>query len=260
MKKTVSIISLILICFMLVSPISAAFVNPPITDNAGYLYDSEFAELSDRLNALREKYGIEVAVYTEATMSGYDAMSTADDIYDHNGYGAGEDADGILLYISANPREYWFTTHGKGITVFNDVGIEYLKSEIKPLLSYDDYYGAISSYVDNAGMMLEMAANGEPFDEFPTTISYVLFIVGLAVLIPIIVASVLTGIKTARMKTAVANDRASDYMKAGSMQIAVSRDMFLYSRITKTARPKESSSSTHTSSSGRTHGGGGGSF
>ena len=46
---------------------------------------------------------------------------------------------------------------------------------------------------------------------------------------------------------------------AGSMNMAVSRDMFLYSKTIRTEKAK-SNSGTHTSSSGRTHGGSGGSF
>ena len=65
--------------------------------------------------------------------------------------------------------------------------------------------------------------------------------------------------KLKKMKTAEENDYAANYVKPGSMKLSVSRDLFLYSRITKTERPK-SSSGTHTSSSGRTHGGRGGSF
>ena len=61
------------------------------------------------------------------------------------------------------------------------------------------------------------------------------------------------------MKTAVENDYASNYVKPGSLKINASRDLFLYSRITKTEKTK-SGSETHTSSSGRTHGGRGGSF
>lgn len=53
-------------------------------------------------------------------------------------------------------------------------------------------------------------------------------------------------------------------MKAGSMNITESRDMFLYNTVTRTAKPKDNDSgggsSTHTSSSGSTHGGGGGKF
>jgi len=65
--------------------------------------------------------------------------------------------------------------------------------------------------------------------------------------------------KLSKMKTAVENDYAADYEKPGSKRLTVSRDMFLYSRVTKTEKPKNDSGS-HKSSSGRTHGGGGGSF
>ena len=65
--------------------------------------------------------------------------------------------------------------------------------------------------------------------------------------------------KLKKMKTAVENDYAANYMKPGSMNLTMSRDLFLYSRITKTEKPK-GDSGTHTSSSGRTHGGRGGSF
>ena len=61
------------------------------------------------------------------------------------------------------------------------------------------------------------------------------------------------------MKTAVENDYAANYVKPGSKQLTMSRDIFLYSHITKTEKPKNNSGS-HNSSSGRTHGGGGGSF
>ena len=61
------------------------------------------------------------------------------------------------------------------------------------------------------------------------------------------------------MKTAVENNYAADYMKHGNINITMSRDLFLYSRITKTEKPK-SGSETHTSSSGKAHGGRSGSF
>ena len=65
--------------------------------------------------------------------------------------------------------------------------------------------------------------------------------------------------KLAKMKTAVENNYAANYVKNGSKRLDFSRDIFLYSNITKTERPKNNSGS-HQSSSGRTHGGGGGSF
>lgn len=57
---------------------------------------------------------------------------------------------------------------------------------------------------------------------------------------------------------------AENYVRAGSIQVTRRQDHFLYTRTSKSARPKNNSgssgSSTHTSSSGTSHGGGGGKF
>ena len=59
---------------------------------------------------------------------------------------------------------------------------------------------------------------------------------------------------------------ANNYLKNGSLNITESNDIFLYSNVTKTAKPQDndsnsgSGSSTHESSSGNTYGGGGGTF
>lgn len=238
---------------------AAEFTNPPIIDEAGYLTQSQLAELTQKLEVIRQKYNFEVAVVTESEMSGYDAMESADDIYDYHGYGAGANDDGILLYICRDVREYWITTHADGLRVFNDRGITYLKENIEPYLTEDQYYRAIVTFADLAEELLEMAAKGEPYNEKHISTTYLLVVLGGALLIPLIIAKVMTNIKLAKMKTAVENDYAANYVKAGSKRLELSRDIFLYSHITKTAKPKNESGS-HQSSSGRTHGGGGGSF
>lgn len=75
-------------------------------------------------------------------------------------------------------------------------------------------------------------------------------------------AAVIKGLmhkKLCAMKTAVKEDYAGNYMKPNSMNLDFSRDIFLYSTVTKTEKTK-SDSGSHTSSSGRSHGGRGGSF
>jgi uncharacterized protein len=104
-----------------------------------------------------------------------------------------------------------------------------------------------------------MAKDGKPYDEKQYSTKYLIGVIIAALLIPLLVALILMKKKLKKMKTVVENDYAANYVKPGSMKLSVSRDLFLYSRITKTERPK-SSSGTHTSSSGRTHGGRGGSF
>ena len=105
-KKMFSCIILLLMCFSVTVPVWAEFVNPPVIDNAGYLDAEQFNTLTAELNALREKYNFDVAVYTEEVMSGEDETNTADDIFDYNGYGAGSGKDGIMLYVSFYNSRY----------------------------------------------------------------------------------------------------------------------------------------------------------
>ena len=259
MKKILSYVSLILIITSLSFTAFADFENPSIVDDAGYLMQSELADLSGKLDKVRNEYDFEVAIYTESELSSDTAEASADDIYDYGGYGAGENDDGIMLYICRDTREYHFTTHGKGREYVGKNGLIYLESKVLPYLEDDQYYKAFSVYIETADELLSMARDGKPYNEKNLSTKYIIAVVLTCLLAPLLIAYILMKKKLKKMKTAVENDYAANYVKPGSMNISVSRDLFLYSSITKTERPKESSG-THTSSSGRTHGGRGGSF
>ncbi len=259
MKRIFSCLVLLLITTSFVVTAYADFQNPAIVDDAGYLMQSELASLSKELDEVREKYGFEVAIYTESDMTSSTAEASADDIFDYQGYGAGENDDGIMLYICSDTREYHFTTHGKGLKYFNANGLKYLESKIVPHLSGNDYYEAFEEYIETTDELLQMAKDGKPYNEKQYSTKYLFGVIIVCLIAPILIAFWMMKRKLKKMKTAVENDYAANYIKPGSMRINTSRDLFLYSRITKTERPK-SSSGTHTSSSGRTHGGRGGSF
>jgi len=259
MKKIFSCILLLFITMTLLLPAYAAFDNPSIVDEAGYLMQSELASLSKELDKVREKYNFEVAIYTESDMTSDTAEASADDIYDYQGYGAGENDDGIMLYICSDTREYHFTTHGKGLKYFNANGLAYLESKVVPHLSENDYYEAFEEYIETTDELLQMAKDGKPYNEKQYSMKYLFGVIIVCLIAPLLIAFWMMKRKLKKMKTAVENDYAANYIKPGSMRIDTSRDLFLYSRITKTEKPK-SNSGTHTSSSGRTHGGRGGSF
>ena len=259
MKKIFSCALLLLLSLSLLSTVYADFKNPSIVDKAEYLTQAELAELSEKLDAVREKYDFEVAIYTESAMTSATAEASADDIYDYNGYGAGADDDGIMLYICSDTREYHFTTHAKGIEYFNSNGLKFLEGEVLPYLSRNDYYGAFETYIETAGKLVELGELGSPYNKKQYSTKYLVGVIIFCLITPLLIAFFMMKSKLKKMKTAVENDYAANYMKPGSMNIAVSRDLFLYSKTTKTEKEK-SDSDTHTSSSGRTHGGEGGSF
>ena len=67
--------------------------------------------------------------------------------------------------VSIGDREWHITTHGYGMTAFNDDGLAYLKENVEPLLKDENFYGAFDTYADLCQDLLEMAANGEPYTE-----------------------------------------------------------------------------------------------
>ena len=257
MKRFVTIM-IVLLCFVSAITVYADFINPTITDSVGYLTEEQNKELSARLDKIREKYSFDVAFVSEKSLSAVDAQAAADDIYDYNGYGYGENYDGILFYIADSERKYHFSVCGSGETIFNENGLAYLEKKIVPYLKKDNYYAAVKSYADHTEELLEMAAEGKPFNKRQHSMKYILCVVAGA-LLPLILAYFMMHKKLCAMKTAVKEDNAANYMKPNSMNLDFSRDIFLYSTVTKTEKPK-SDSGSHTSSSGRSHGGRGGSF
>ena len=74
----------------------------------------------------------------------------------------------------------------------------------------------------------------------------------------------LTGNMRRKLKTVRKQDQAASYVRQGSMKVTRSNEYYLYSTVSKSAKPKNEDSgggsSTHTSSSGDTFGGSSGKF
>ena len=128
MKRFVTIM-IVLLCFVSAITVYADFINPTITDSVGYLTEEQNKELSARLDKIREQYNFDIVFVSEDRLSAYDAQASADDIYDYNGYGYGENYDGILFYIADSEREYHFSVCGSGETIFNENGLKYLEKK-----------------------------------------------------------------------------------------------------------------------------------
>lgn len=255
------------ICTYYGSPSYDKFFTNSVADETDYLTDDEYEKLKERLNSIREAYNVDVAVAIDEEMWGDTAEQAADDTYDYYFYGAGAGDDGILLYISKEPRNYYITTHGYGATAVTDAGVDYLKETITPHLQNDEYYDAIAAYADGVDWLLDTAAKGEPYDIKGSKSIGKAVLIGIIIslVLSLVIAKILNKGKVEEMNTAREQTDAHGYMRPGSFNLQMSQDVFLYSRIDKEARRQESSSggggsSMHTSSSGRSHSGGGGSY
>lgn len=264
-KKILPLLFALLLCVTMVTP-AAAWEVPLLVDNAGLLTEAEQSELLATLDEISERQQADIVVVTADTLGGKTPMEYADDFYDYNGYGFGENNDGVLLLVSMEDRDWWISTTGYGIYAITDAGIEYISEKFLSDLSDGDYAEAFSTYAELCDDFFTQAKTGQPYDvgHMPKEPFNFAWCLAGALVVGYAVAAIVTGGMKRKLQTVRFQSAANSYVKANSMNVTESRDIFLYTHVDRRPKPKDTSSSggsgTHTSSSGSTHGGGGGKF
>lgn len=299
MKKIISAALAVTLIFALCF---TAFAVPSssgqrVNDLADLLTDYEEIMLTTEINQILFEYDYEVHILTVDSTDGDDISTFADDYYDQNDIGYGDGHDGMVFVISMDTREYWTSTTGVGIDIFNDAVIDYLGNRIVYYLKNGNYYDAFNTYLEEVEQYLyeyENGITGDDYDEYysnfnydnsistePTVTDYIKREIILVVVAFIIALIVVTSMKK-KMNTAVKQTRAGNYLKKDSFKITQGKEVFLYDTVSKVRKPDDDDnsrssggfsssrpsggggfsggSSTHTSSSGVSHGGGGGRF
>ena len=247
MKKFLLVILLALsICAFAVNAVFAA--TPRLVDNAKLLTSSEKSELLSLLNEISERQDMDIVIVTVQSLGDKTPQAYADDYYDYNGYGT----DGILLLVAMDSRDYYISTSGYGITALNDADINYISNRFAGDLGSGSYASAFRTYAELCDDYISEAKRGNPFPLGKNLL--------ISLVIGFLIAFIATAIMRAQLKSVRSKAGATDYVRQGSFCVTRSNDLFLYRRVTRRARPKDSGSSTHRSSSGRSHGGGGGKF
>ena len=239
---------------------------PLLVDDADLLTDSEEEELEAQLDEISDRKQLDVSVVTVNSLDGKTAEAYADDFYDYNGYGYGDDNSGILLLISMEDRDWHMTTCGFGITVFTDAGMDYMQEQFVSYLSDGEYKEAFQKYATLCDDFITQADTGEPYDSnnMPHEPLSPLWIVA-AVVLGFIVSFSLASMKKSKLKSVRRQVAAKEYTKMGSLTLTRNTDQFINRVVTsrRIERDDDSSgggSSVHTSSSGTSHGGSGGKF
>lgn len=246
--------------------VSSAAGKKSVIDDAGLIKASDEKELDKKIkNIQKDKF--DVVILTVKSLDGKSAQDYADDYYDNNDYGLDNEKSGVLFLVSKGDRKYHISTKGAGIKAFTDYGIGRIKEEIKPYLSDGDYFNACDEFLNITKDFVKAYKDGTPYDTdnpYNEEIDYVILEV-IALVIAFVIALISVGIMRLRMNTTKPKGTAMEYIKKGSFKLTSEKDIFMYSTVTKTAKPKDNDNSaggstTHVSSSGSEHGGGGGSF
>ena len=247
-RNIISAILALLLCFGLVFSVSAATSVDEyvVFDEADLLSDAEEAELTEKLLDVSYTYNAQLIVVTIDSMEGGDIDSFLEFVYDENDFGYGANHDGVLLLVCMDPREYRILSNGFANEAIKGDEIDAIGDAIVSDLSDGNYEAAFLEFADQCAYYLDGQVNGFPFNFGKNLLISV--VIGLV--IGLIVALILRG----QLKSVYKRDQANAYVKPGSMNVTVHRDIFLYRKVTRT---KKSSSS---SSSGSSRSTGGGSF
>lgn len=286
MKKILSVFLAIFI-FALFTP--TAFAQGEfVVDDADLLREDMEAALEAEISSIQAEYNVDVVIHTTMSIGYEDIHSYAENFYISNGYAE----DGLVFVINLNNNEVGnrdFYTYYQG-SVYDTFGDEAYNSDygvvneiVLPYLAEEGYFTAFQTYLKVTNDFLSGAyydyssdtyANYEDqfgygeddyyeyendsFDTYEPSSPNVLVRELIVIAVAAIVAFIVVSVMKSKMNTAVIKNEASDYMKAGSMNVTKRLDVFTHRHITKTAKPKNNSSSGAGRSGGGFSGGGGG--
>lgn len=267
-RRLLAVVFALLFCTFMMFSAAAADGLPRLVDEAGLLSDSEEMDLTDKLDEISERQQVDIVIVTVYSLEGEDVGVYADDFYDYNGYGYGNERDGILFLISMDERDWYISTRGYGITAVTDAGLEYMSGMFLDDLSDGDYAAAFTVFAELCDDFIEEARIGEPYDidHLPKEPFGGGWKFAAAMGIGFLISLIVTGTMRSELKTVRGKTEAEHYVMGGSVRLTKKKDLFLYRTVDRREKPKDDrsgksgGSETHTSSSGATHGGGGGKF
>ena len=242
-------------------------------DSAEVLTTDELETLKSKLAQISDENNIDVGVVTVDYLDGKSAQEFANDLFEQNKFGKGENRDGILLLVATKDREWAMSTHGSAKEAFNEEGLDYLSGEFLPYLSDDDFYSAFENFADNAQELGTMYVAGDPYGEDYYTDDENYPIDGeesnekginnevwipLSIVIGCAISLVIMMMYKSQLKSVKSESRADDYLI--DMKLVKSQDIFLYRTVTRTMRPKNTDTGGSSSGGGSSYGGSSGSF
>lgn len=252
MKKTIALMILIMsITLVLFLPVQAADLDL-VYDEVGLLTAEQSSVLNDLAQNITEQYQCEVSIVIAEDCGEDDIIDFAKIIYDEYDYGYGADKSGLMLFVSIEDRDYALKAVGSAGTAFTDHGKSVLAEDyLLPLLGEEKYYEAFSAYLNQTEEFLKMAESGTPFDkntdeELVETDEKGSFGIKLAIviLVPLLIAGIVSFIFLGQMKTAVAQRKADHFMTDGGVNLTMKVDQFVSSSESRTKIEKSTGTST----------------
>ena len=248
----------VLLLILVLLAVPAAAEGYHITDDSGLLQDHDVAKLEEVYSQYPELYGFTPAVVTTDSFGGITAEDFAGQYYDIQAY----PEDGILLLISLEEGQWYILTNGECYHRISDWDAQRIGEELIPLIQDGAYYAAFLRFPELAAEVFE--ANAPVYEDAENVETAPIVekksygkTIAISMAVGVVIGLIAVGIMCARMKTVRSQNHATDYIRPGSMRLTHSRDIFLYSHVSRRAKPRQNSSGGGSRSGGSRGGAGG---
>ena len=251
MKKRIIIIALTLIlAAMLAFPSFADDSIPRYYEEYDLLSDDEEASINAKLEEMSDRLDADVVIWVTSFFGNLDEESFIDACRKHISNNFGYKSNGyVIMMIDLEAKETYFYIYSEGKVAskaFSDEFFDDLGDDVISLMESDKCFEAMNKYADSCD---EAITESQKVKYFSVTRLIIAAVIGL------IIGVSVTGSNKAKLKTVRSKTEANYYVREGSMTVNDSRDIYLYSKVTRTEKPRNdgssgSSGSSHSVSSG----------
>lgn len=253
MKK---VFVILLALFLLTVSVSAQ--NYLVRDGEDLLTDQDATMLEELYQEYSNLHGFTPVLVTTDSFGGRTAEAFAGDFYDANGY----PEDGILLLVSLQEGQWYILTNGACYDYISDYHAEMIGQELVEYIRAGEYYEGFALFPELAEYYFAQSSVSQIGGaDAPSGVAVVSKrnygkTIAICMGVGLLIGLITVGIMASRMKTVRMQHNAADYVRPGSMTVTNRRDIYLYSHVRRTPRPKSNSSGGSRGGGGR--GGAGG--
>jgi uncharacterized protein len=246
MKKLFCLTVALLLVLALPLSVHAMDAMPKSCEDYGrVLTTTEEDALNESLKEISRRLGINVAIRTDMSLDGH-AIEDVVQGYANINYAQLDNPSGIvLLYIAIEERAWYIYSEDDAYEYLTSPAMNDINDAIIPLLSMGNYYDAFVAYAQLCDKYLTMGKEGNPYHGPFPWLQNIIIALGVGLLVGIIA----TNSMRSQLKSVRPRHEAHEYTRPGSMNVTLSRDLFLYRTVHRRPRPKDTSSSSRSGSS-----------
>lgn len=236
----ITLFTLIILCTA-VLPISANKDPLYLTDGADIFSEAQEALIQTDLSEASSKLKTDLFVITVSDFGGKEAAEVAEDYVNNRLAFKYEDKIMLLVSMDTGNSELCIFPYGDARDRFTDSKTDTLLYDIADHFDEGNYTEGIDEYISGCSSYLSFNF---------------MFNLIICLIIGIVIAFIVTLVMKGQLKSVRSQAKADNYLKKGSLNVTVSRDIFLYRNIIRTEKPKSNSASgsVRSSSSGGSNG------